>query len=374
MSVSFLFVLLSACSDGPSLPAIDVPVRPVDATPDPEPPAPEPPAPEPPVTPPPEPPGGLDVADLAAVVLDGGPAFTRVRSFQPGDAVSAAWSGAACDAWVTPDRDWTLGDPLVDVRGAPTPLAVQPGRPVVPVAPADDLPVQGAGSAFDLVLDCDHDGTLSAGDTVDGFAEPGFHVLPDLTPPGPHTVVQQGHGQGFTQQLTYWPADIANLGQVPVVVVAHGYGHQLDYYAHLGEHLASWGYVVTSFRNDVGNGDGPGTRTASTTLLSNTEHLLANASTLVGGALDGHLDADRIVWIGHSTGGECVVRAYTRLHDGQYTSPWFDADSIALISSMAPVAWLPPSQSNPYDVPYHLITGGADRDTGNYPEPGYTRN
>ena len=331
--------------------------------------------------------------DLAGRRLGGAPHFTAVRSFHDSDVAQLAVSpvavpaitGQTCDLVVVENRSaaaWQTDRSLLDVRGQArthTFSGSDIASNVVDLVSPGELSgwgARGPGAGYDVVVDCDQDGLLGPGDLVDGLGdEAGFYVVPDLTQRGPRDVTTITHTAGpWLDQIIYHPSDLANDGAVPLVVVAHGFGHQKEYYDHLGAHLASYGYVVASIANDVGSGADAATETASTTLLNNTDHLLDQQAAIGGGVLDGHLDASRIVWMGHSTGGECVVRAYTRLREGDYQSAHFTASDIALVSSIAPVAFLPASRSNPYDVSYHLITGGADHDTGNYPEDGYTQN
>ena len=92
-----------------------------------------------------------------------------------------------------------------------------------------------------------------------------------------------------------------------------------------------------------------------------------------GGILDGHIDTSKIVWMGHSTGGEAVVRAYTRVLDGGFVPQHFAAADIVLISSIAPVNWLPPETCSPRSVNYHLFLGASDVDTSNEPIPSYVQ-
>ena len=342
-----------------------------------------------PNTPPPDP----AAIDLAGVPLAGPPHFTYVRSFQTTEPVQIAVNprttpqiiDRTCDIYVVEARSddaWASDPSLTDVRGASqahTFGGTTLGDDIVQIAAPNALPAAAdrrVGVGYDVVLDCDRDGALSPGDLRDGGGpEAGMYVLPDLTLPGPHEVATIAHTAApWLDQILWYPADIADLGALPLVIVAHGFGHELTYYDHLGEHLASHGYVVASIRNDVGSGAAAGTESAAQTLLSNTDHLLAEQATIAGGALEGHIDADHIAWIGHSTGGECVVRAYARLVDGDWSSAHFSADAIALVSSMAPVAFLPRRQSDPHGANYHLLTGAADRDTANYPERGYTQN
>lgn len=332
-------------------------------------------------------------SDLAGRLLGGYPGFTFVRTFGEADPVHIAVdpirfpqiAGRTCDVFVVAHRsaaDWDADPQAVDARGQSQPHGFDgvdlPGNTVVVAAPGDlsGAGERGTGASYDVLLDCDRDGALSAGDVLDGYGdEAGFYVVPDLTRPGPHAVTTVTHTAGpWLDQITYYPNDLVSLGAVPLVVVAHGFGHQSSYYDHIGEHLASYGYVVTSIRNDVGDGAAAATESAATTLLENTDYILRDQATLADGVLDGHLDAAHIVWIGHSTGGECAVRAFTRLHDGEWQSPRFSTDSIDLVSALAPVAFLPRAASNPYDVNFHLMVGAADRDTANYPEDGYTQN
>jgi hypothetical protein len=142
-----------------------------------------------------------------------------------------------------------------------------------------------------------------------------------------------------------------------LVVVSHGNGHNYQWYDHIGQHLASYGYVVMSHQNNTM----PGIETASTTTLENTDDFLGNLGSIDGGALVGHIDSSRITWIGHSRGGEGVVRAYTRLVGG-YSVQNYSAADVKLISSIAPVTFNTPASSNPGDVNYHLFVGSADND------------
>ncbi len=107
----------------------------------------------------------------------------------------------------------------------------------------------------------------------------------------------------------------------------------------------------------------PGPDSASLTTLSNTDYFLGHLGTIAGGAMQGHVDSHRIVWIGHSRGGEGVARAYDRLFDGTPPTPVnFQTSDIKLVSSIAPTDFLGPTQAFPHDVPYHLWVGGGDSD------------
>ncbi|MEM7260679.1 MAG: hypothetical protein AAF488_01720 [Planctomycetota bacterium] len=218
------------------------------------------------------------------------------------------------------------------------------------------------GKAYDVVFDFGLDGTLDPGDLVDGldYDQAGVYVVGDLTDLGPHAVTETLYSGGsFLGQNLYYPTDIDNLTNVPIVVISHGNGHQYTWYDYLGNHLASWGYVVMSHQNNTV----PGIETSSTTTLTNTDYLLDNLSTIAGGALDGHVDTNWIAWIGHSRGGEGVVRAYDRLIDGPLPGGiGFDETQIQFVSSIAPTVFLSTTQCDPHDVTYHLLAGAADGD------------
>ena len=177
--------------------------------------------------------------------------------------------------------------------------------------------------------------------------------------PGPFAVREVIYSGGtWLGQDLYYPVTIASMGALPLVVVSHGNGHNYQWYDHIGYHLASWGYVVMSHTNNTG----PGIDSASTTTLTNTDYLLGHLTTIDGGALNGHVDSHKIIWIGHSRGGEGVVRAYDRIFDGTYTPAHFGLADIRLISSIAPTDFLGTAGANPHGVDYHVWVGGADAD------------
>jgi hypothetical protein len=225
----------------------------------------------------------------------------------------------------------------------------------------------GAGvvGRYDAVVDIDGDGALSSGDMVQGFDGPAFIVVGDLGAPGPYPVEEFEWSAGYwiTQKI-YYPNDLANLDPLPIVVMSHGNGHDYRWYNYLGRHLASWGYLFMSHRNDTG----PGPVTASRTTVDNTDALISLQSTIQGGVLNGEIDGTRIAWLGHSRGGEGVVLAYDDLVDGaQNPSSFSDAD-IQLVSSIAPTIFQGPEAANPNDVKYHLMAGSSDGDVTGSPD------
>jgi hypothetical protein len=204
----------------------------------------------------------------------------------------------------------------------------------LPVWTAPELLTDTLSEAWDVVLDFDGDAQLGPDDLVDGWGEDyGFVRIADLGMTGPHAVEQEDDSGGmWLGERIYWPTDLAALGPRPLVVISHGNGHDYTWYDYIGQHLASWGYIVMSHQNNTG----PGIDTASNTTLRNTDYLLANTATLVGGALDGLVDGERIAWIGHSRGGEGVTMAYDKLVEGRYTSDVYTAEDIRVIASIAP--------------------------------------
>jgi hypothetical protein len=167
----------------------------------------------------------------------------------------------------------------------------------------------------------------------------------------------------WQKQLIYFPTNIESMGARPLVIISHGNGHDYRYYTYLQKHLASHGYIVMSHTNETG----PGIETASTTTLVNTDTFLKHLDEIAGGILVGKVDSHKMAWIGHSRGGEGVVRAYTRLKTGAFTPERYSISDIQLISSIEPTTFFTSVQVNPYDVNYHMFVGGADGDVNGSP-------
>ncbi len=218
----------------------------------------------------------------------------------------------------------------------------------------------GLGVGYDLVIDVDQDGQLSAGDLIDGYDDTaGIYAVHDTTQSGPLSVTEILYSGGsFLGQNTFYPTDIGALEELPLVVVSHGNGHNYQWYDHIGFHLASYGYIVMSHENNTQ----PGIESASTTTLTNTDYFLGNLDVIAGGVLEGHVDSSHIVWIGHSRGGEGIVRAYDRIFDGDWEPVEYTPSDLRLLSSIAPTVFLSFDDSNPHQVPYHAWVGAADAD------------
>jgi len=316
--------------------------------------------------------------ELAGNSLDEYPFFEYVRAFNQNGPVEVAIDptrypelvGLTCDLYIVEARtqaEWELDPTLQDVRPYGPDTVTLDGTTIQEntfeaAAPGElDADVgTGLGYAYDVVLDGNRNGQLDTEDYLDGSGdEAGFYVVADTTQPGPLAVREIVYSGGsWLGQDTYYPVDIDLMGRLPLIVVSHGNGHNYTWYDHLGYHLASYGYIVMSHTNNTV----PGIEAASTTTLTNTDYIIGHQETIYGGVLDGHIDSHRIVWIGHSRGGEGVTRACDRLFDGSYTPQYYAIDDILLISSMAPTDFLKTDNSNPHAANYHLWTVSADAD------------
>ncbi|MFZ9880992.1 MAG: GC-type dockerin domain-anchored protein [Phycisphaerales bacterium] len=335
------------------------------------------------------PPAGDPTAtSLSAVAAGSFPSYFLVNAFNSGATVGFAvdpvrfsdLAGATVDVYLVGDRsaaEWLANPTLNDVRGS-FQTAVLPTDPLNPVVSLVNMASVLAGNGespgrpLDLVIDVDRNGVLSSADLLDGAEGPGLWYVKDLTGLGPYTytsissydVNDPDIGDSFELERIYYPTNIASLPPRPLVVISHGNGHQYTWYDYLGFHLASWGYVVMSHQNDTV----AGIEAASTTTVEHTESFLAQLGTIGGGVLNGKVDGDRIVWIGHSRGGEGIARGYDRLFDGTFTSPNYQISDIRLLISIAPTDFLGTASSNPHGAPFMLLYGSADGDVCGCPD------
>lgn len=334
-----------------------------------------------------EPPGsgGPIEAELGGRPLGAYPFFERTRSSFQGENLHACIDstlyphlvGVTGDLYVVEAKTataWDADPSLVDARFTGSqPMTIVGGGVTANTVLIDAGTLNGTtgtqvGVGYDIVFDADQSGDLSNGDVIDGYGpEAGVYVCRDTEAAGPHAVTEQLYNGGtWRRQDIYYPTDIATMGQLPVLVVSHGNGHDYQWYDHIGFHMASYGWIVMSHRNNTG----PGINSASLTTLDNTDHFLGNLDTIVGGVLDGHVDTGNIAWIGHSRGGEGVVRAYDRVFDNTYVPNNFTIDDIQLVSSIAPTVFLSKGDSHPHKVDYHLWIGAADSDVWGAPNQG----
>ena len=286
-----------------------------------------------------------------------------------------SYVGRTLDVYVVPARDadeWAADPMLVDARVTGEQSVVFPGGPladnVLPLnasallAPAETETRVAAG--YDVVIDADGDGMLSAGDLIDGLGgDTGIWYAKDLTRMGPYerapavdyAVSWPGLPTTRNRELVVYPSD-PTLTDMPVVIIAHGNGHDYRWYDYVQQHLASHGYVVMSHQNDTV----PGIEAASDSMLRHADAFLGGYDAFVP-ALAGRVDTSRVMWIGHSRGGEGVVRATTKILDGVYVPTNYGLDDFKVTSSIAPTVWRA-TLSQIRDQNYHLLFGSADGD------------
>lgn len=296
-------------------------------------------------------------------------------------------AGQACDIYVVASKtisQWATNPSLADV----TPGGAQTETFTAGTVQANTFQVTGPfdlsasagaglGVGYDVVLDCDQNGSLGSGDYIDGRSgEAGFYAVHDTTTAGPFTVTELDYDLTPAAATTFavpdtrrsenlfYPTNIGSMGRLPLIVIGHGNGHQYFWYDHIGNHLASYGYIVMSLDNATYTSEGGPSGAASTT-LKHTDAFIdqAEAGVIAGGDLVGHMDTNRIVWIGHSRGAEAVAIAYSRLFNGTYTPTHYTKDSIKLISSMLPTDFRATGDAaDPHDANYHLWTASGDSD------------
>ena len=325
------------------------------------------------------------------------PFFEYVKAINVNDTVEIAIdptrfpaiAGQTADIYVVAAKStlqWNANNTLIDVTpgGFQTQFfsAANIQSNTFVVAGANQLSANaglGLGVGYDVVIDVNQDGLLNGDDYIDGrLNESGFYLVHDTTAPGPEAVTELtynlnsvvaasfGIPVGFEPQNLFFPTNVAGVvaatgENLPLIIVSHGNGHWYEHYDHIGNHLASYGYVVMSHRNNTG----PGPISASTTTLGHTDALIDQiaAGAITGaGALTGNIDVDRIVWIGHSRGGEGVAIAFDRLFDATHTPTYFDINDIKLISSMLPTDFEGTDTANPRNANYHLWTASGDSD------------
>jgi hypothetical protein len=318
-------------------------------------------------------------AELAGNSLAQFPFFEHVRAFHEGAPLQLAVDpgthpalvGQTADLYVVASKTvagWASDATLVDLTSAVEIVTFVAGTIQANTFTVDGGTLSGnagieLGVAYDVVIDVDQDGLLGPGDVIDGLSdqEAGAYVVRDTSAPGPLSTVELTYdlsAAAWDEQNTFYPANVASLGKLPLIVVSHGNGHNYQWYEHIGNHMASYGYVVMSHANNTG----PGTQFAATTTLSNTDAFLGSLGSIAGGVLQGHVDDSKIIWIGHSRGGEGVVIAYDRIFDGTHVPVHYTLDDIKLVSSIAPVDYQHLPDTDPHSVNYHLWTGGADAD------------
>jgi len=231
----------------------------------------------------------------------------------------------------------------------------------------------GLGHPYDMVLDCNQNGQLDGGDYIDGFSrEAGLYVVHDTAEQGPLAVTEVldavdssvatsfGIPSNKRSYDLYYPTNIAQMGELPLIIVSRGNGHVYTWYDHIGFHMGSYGYIVLSHDNNTE----PGVLYASFTTLGHTDAFLDQLDDVAGGVLEGHVDSHHITWIGHSRGAEGIAIAYDRITDDppSYTPTHYTPEDITLLSSMLPTDFQGVNTANPHEANYHLWTASGDAD------------
>jgi alpha-beta hydrolase superfamily lysophospholipase len=255
------------------------------------------------------------------------------------------------------DRDaWLAQRDLVDVRGAPTSWSAGVDFPSSTIDLATFTTPVLEPWLLDVVVDLDGDGELDAGEPIDGLDGPGAMLLPDLSAAGPFAVATQDDTFPYnTARRVWWPTPLPDE-PLPLVVISHGVGHEYTWYDDLGEQLASHGAIVFAHRNQTT----PGFQTAANSILDNIDAFFADLPT-AHPQLVGQVDASRMLLIGHSRGGEGVLRVTRMLDDGLASLP-SPAAAVVGVSAIAPTIGLGPEDSGPGDRAFQLVTGSADGD------------
>jgi dienelactone hydrolase len=328
-------------------------------------------------------PGTIAGLDMAGRSLATFPHIEIVDTFVVGQTAAVAIDpsrypdlvGVPVDVYVVPARNaaqWAADPMLVDARATGAQAVTFPGgamsanvvllNATALLAPGESQSPVAAG--YDLVIDADRDGMLSQGDVVDGLGDgTGFWYAKDLTRMGPYdrapaidyAVAWDGLPSHRVRELLVYPAD-PSLTNMPVVIIAHGNGHDYRWYDYVQQHLASHGYVVMSHQNDTI----PGIEAASDSMLRHADAFLGMYATIAP-TLAGRVDTSRIMWIGHSRGGEGVVRATSKIVDGVYVPQNYSLEDFRVTSSIAPTVWQG-TTSQIHNQNYHLLFGAADGD------------
>ena len=145
-------------------------------------------------------------------------------------------------------------------------------------------------------------------------------------------------------------------GGFPLVLMAHGTAGYREQLAYLGEHLASWGFVVASpdiLERSLGAllGSPPANPNPDdVAVMRSTEALLRTANTTTGGPLAGRVKKDVVAVTGQSAGGSTAIR--------------FGSEP-GVVSAIPISASGYSSQTGAYvtfpDAPLMFITGTADQ-------------
>jgi len=347
-------------------------------------------------------------ADVSTRANAAAPYFTREDVFHTGEPVWATFDlplagGTSKPSslarkvrfYVVPHRtatEWRANAPLVDVSGhvvealvtlggttgnrALIGSALAPGRYDI-VVDTGNQPPSPSGFVSDDRFD-------AASDFVDGVTRVGFTIVDDPGATGPYAVgitryeaapvtYPQQEIDGRTPITTRvvgevrYPATVAGegatmpTGTFPVVVIAHG--NTLVYRGHdeLLAHLASHGYIAVSIDLVDLSWAEPAIDLRARLVLDHVA--LLSDPTRQPGVLQGHVDTSNISLVGHSRGGDAVLRAaYFAKRDGLA----FRARAVAAIAptDISGAGLGANRDPSVIDAPYFALYGSSDNDVG----------
>ncbi len=327
--------------------------------------------------------------ELAGNALSSFPYFEYVRAFHQSAPLQFAIDptlhpeivGAAADIYVVEhksEEEWQVDPLFLDVTaGGPLSVVFAGGTVqanTFEIAAPDELSAAayeeltgaftGLGHGYDMVVDMNANGVLDGSDFIDGLGrEAGLYVVHDTTQPGPLAVTEAIYNVDAIYGITpwdsgedlYYPTDVAGMGELPLLVIGHGSGHDYRWYDHIGYHMASYGYIVMSHANTFWRG---------LSTCGHTDAFLELLPSIAGGALVGHVDSHRIIWCGHSMGGAGVTEAYHSITMAApyYVPTHYGPEDIRLVDAMLPTDASGAAETNPGDVSYHLWTASGDAD------------
>ncbi len=360
----------------------------------------------------------INTADLAGVRRNVYPFFQYTRAFNEGDNIAIAidptrthlgnrhvsHATGLVDVYVIDAGSGTTdGQSLIDMRPSGPDTFDFSGADIqsqtFDLSRSSSLTATGGDSlvsrGYDIVLDINRNGTLDGGDYIDGHvndssAEAGFYIIKDMTQAGPHGFERQNYkvdnsvlvpssntNSTINDQLVFWPQTIDTLTDpLPLVFIVHQNGAGVHHllYQHLQELMVSYGYVSVSVNTLlVGSGNfltpAESVENATDDFFDSLDLFFSSLGTIANGRLQNRLDTDRISLIGHSRGGELVVRVRSRLsqRNPDTFGPGLDKNNIVYIQSIAPSDHNGPRKIEPGYTNFHLLYGSADGDVSSHP-------
>ncbi len=301
--------------------------------------------------------GGVMTPQIAGRPVAGSPYFQFVNNFPKGSDVYAALDPAALPPGLVSQRaaiyvishksvaDWSLSTALTDVSGP----GMTPAVEVVPIVPGcinwnETLvwPNPQTPGQYDIVVDFGNNVAVPSQfvtdanfdqnlDMIDGYVRVGLYITEDPSLPGPFAgaIGQHSYNNGLVQvpstdtgltptetlqlqAVVRYPAQSSGVdapfqpGSFPLVVIVHGNSTmQTSYlgYNYLLDHLAGHGFIAMSVY-------APPYTMIETRARALFEHLnIMTQKNSSSGLFQGHVDFANVGIMGHSRGGEAVIRA-----------------------------------------------------------------